>query len=863
MMNFFKSEDIRIFPCTYRGLNTTASALISEDNQKYIKSLNIDPESHMLSEYNLTTLANYPAGKNSYIIDKDSTTLDCVIKGYHIRIANLNKYYTWSGSLYLAIKTKAYPLTEAVAGKAAYGIEYLFPFGLTKELAKAAEAATTPLSLDYCGENNCSYCYAVGYTGTAKEAGANECYYLQITDDDGAIVAKNLVTNIVEFYKDNNTNILNGNTKIAGDITIEKTATAKGNFTATGSITANGTLAVIGETTLQNKLTVKPSAKGATVLTVQPNKVEITGELNTTKSIICAGGLVANGSIQANKGLTVANGEETSLGGTLNVTDEITANNGIEVKGTTSLQATNINGKLKVAGGLEVEDNLEVDDNISATTISIKSNALQVDGEGKTKINDLTAAAATITNATINGGTANLSQVTADSGAIGNSLNVTGAITADTITGATIKAGDKEGDTIINSTTVKSQEADFGDAKITTAEVTSLTVKDGATISYDAKKEATTVSGSLILSAVKMLKVDTIQASKSNGNVFVNSAFKAGTTTLKNLSIRNFNGTPAQSEDEASLTVTCRNNNNAAGPGSVIIREPLTVKAAATFENTVTATNLTATNLTVTGKLNCDLPSGEDQHTITGTTNINGNTTVNGKLKVLENGLEVKGGAIVDCLTVGSTTPTAKSGEIIAQELNICSGGLQVDNKGKTTINDLTATTATIVNDFSAASGTIGGSLNVTNNITSKSLTIKDGATISYDAENNYTTVSVPRQQQLFIQSKTIINNTLSAGTTTLKALTVNGNTNIDGNFRLKSTAIEQVIFDLANPVGTVFTAIRGQVPENYFSELGITSYWKYLGEESVGETIIRFWQRVKTVGEKVDPPPTEEPTQE
>ena len=99
MINFFKSEDVRIFPCTYRGLDSLkSSGIVSDEGQVFKQSINIDPESHMLSEYNLAHLAGLPAGKTSYInsfeltTDKILSKLDCVIHGYHIRLKNINTY---------------------------------------------------------------------------------------------------------------------------------------------------------------------------------------------------------------------------------------------------------------------------------------------------------------------------------------------------------------------------------------------------------------------------------------------------------------------------------------------------------------------------------------------------------------------------------------------------------------------------------------------------------------------------------------------------------------------------------------------------------------------------------------------------
>lgn len=73
---FFKSKDIKVFPCSYRGNYT-------ENNVTYT----FDPESRLNTEYNFANLPGF-TGHESYIISYDSadSLLKCVIGGYYFEI---------------------------------------------------------------------------------------------------------------------------------------------------------------------------------------------------------------------------------------------------------------------------------------------------------------------------------------------------------------------------------------------------------------------------------------------------------------------------------------------------------------------------------------------------------------------------------------------------------------------------------------------------------------------------------------------------------------------------------------------------------------------------------------------------------
>ena len=93
--NFFKSKDVRAFPCSYRG-NYGGSTF--------------DPESRLNTEYNFTHLGG---ANESYVIDYNAAEqiLRLVIGGYYFEISNAAAY-DLSGK-YLSIGTKAVSVKES------------------------------------------------------------------------------------------------------------------------------------------------------------------------------------------------------------------------------------------------------------------------------------------------------------------------------------------------------------------------------------------------------------------------------------------------------------------------------------------------------------------------------------------------------------------------------------------------------------------------------------------------------------------------------------------------------------------------------------------------------------------------------
>ena len=80
--NYFKSLDVRVFPCAYRGQKSGENPYL------------FNPESRGFTEYNFSNIYSKPGlTKNSFLISWDQTTgkevLKCVIAGYYFEIYNI------------------------------------------------------------------------------------------------------------------------------------------------------------------------------------------------------------------------------------------------------------------------------------------------------------------------------------------------------------------------------------------------------------------------------------------------------------------------------------------------------------------------------------------------------------------------------------------------------------------------------------------------------------------------------------------------------------------------------------------------------------------------------------------------------
>ena len=164
-IKYFKSEDVRVFPCAYRGYTTLQTSTLTRTI--------FNPEARAFTEKNFTNIySKASANKQSFIIswgndEQSHGLLKCVVNGYYFEISNFNSTDLGSGgTLYgydtLIIKTVPYDfdslnasnktevLESLAGGNATYldeivtnNTHYFTGLGLVKSSAMPSEGTYT------------------------------------------------------------------------------------------------------------------------------------------------------------------------------------------------------------------------------------------------------------------------------------------------------------------------------------------------------------------------------------------------------------------------------------------------------------------------------------------------------------------------------------------------------------------------------------------------------------------------------------------------------------------------------------------------------------------------------------------------
>ena len=101
-MNYFKSKDVRVFPCSYRG-----------NYEKNNGSVTFDPEARLNTESNLISAGGKLGLKESYFIEKTSGNVaKFVICGYYFEISNINSYNDQLSNKRLFVKLTDKPIKD-------------------------------------------------------------------------------------------------------------------------------------------------------------------------------------------------------------------------------------------------------------------------------------------------------------------------------------------------------------------------------------------------------------------------------------------------------------------------------------------------------------------------------------------------------------------------------------------------------------------------------------------------------------------------------------------------------------------------------------------------------------------------------
>ena len=438
MANYFKSTDVKIFPCAYRGQN-------------------INPEASSFTEYNFTNIySKQGEKKESFIISYTENELKCVIDGYYFEITNLNNYEK-SDYKYLAIKIANKELVpfdgtysagslddttnNIFLGVAGGGIleelsgcsASLQIFDSYEETIGDSTSTTTKYKLcesskrleDVISAGKGKYSIRSYYTDTdnyqsllntasgkhsiafGEKVAAKNDYAIVLGDKlessaanqvilgTGTIENLNKVTTAdqeaaIQVFKagesiyklDNNGNeTITGNIKTNGieetnNVVVKKPAEIKEALIVTGTLTANNGLEVTGQTTLKDKLIVDKAAEIKDALTITKSGA---------KTTINENGIETNKSIVAADKIT-SNGD-LSVERTATVKGQITTTNVV-------LNGTKVDYLVAGDNKLDKDGNLAIAGDITSKSLKVETTdgATKITLDGNTSVSgDFTA----------------------------------------------------------------------------------------------------------------------------------------------------------------------------------------------------------------------------------------------------------------------------------------------------------------------------------------------------------------------------------------------------------------------------------------------------------------------------------------
>lgn len=98
---YFKSEDVQVYPCGYRGNKTNEATVYN-------------PQARMTTEEGLTRLGSLGDLSRSYVVSFEDNILRLILGGYFFRISNLDNYSDLTNA-YLYIKLKEASIVESGA----------------------------------------------------------------------------------------------------------------------------------------------------------------------------------------------------------------------------------------------------------------------------------------------------------------------------------------------------------------------------------------------------------------------------------------------------------------------------------------------------------------------------------------------------------------------------------------------------------------------------------------------------------------------------------------------------------------------------------------------------------------------------
>ncbi len=340
MANYFKSKDVKIFPCAYRGQDSNGTP--------------INPEASSFTEYNFTNIYSKSGlKKESFIISYTANELKCIIGGYYFEITSLNDYTDKSKYKYLAIKV------------------------LDKELIPFEK--DHPESLD---DNSGNFLGLAGGSALSELSGATA--HLQVFDSHEETIGENSTTvytlcesskrlediisagtgaySLRSQYADNNQALLN-TASGKHSIAFGEKVYAENDYAIVlgNSLKSNAENQVVIGTGITAGVTeVKQADEDASVQIFDAGNSIY--KLDKTGNETIVGNLKTNGIKETAENVAIT--KKVELNNTLDVSENITANGALEV-----LEETTLNGSLNVDGATAINNTLTIIKSNATTTI--------------------------------------------------------------------------------------------------------------------------------------------------------------------------------------------------------------------------------------------------------------------------------------------------------------------------------------------------------------------------------------------------------------------------------------------------------------------------------------------------------------
>lgn len=547
---YFKSQDIRVFPCSYRGYYNTATS----------KTLVFDPEARATTESNFTeAFHKLSPNKESYIVNWDANNgiLKCVIGGYYFEIRDCDiEEFFWDNNgimtpYYLCINTKSVQLGTSEPDESnSRETHVLSPF----------DEVTDYLDIKY---NATDYAFTGLLVSTTEQGTANFQPFkaTATTDSETTTYTYSIdntqlpITNILDSGEGNCSLRMINNTEDSETEKINTTQASGDSSVALGK----GTKAT-AEAAMATGDHTEAKAKGA-----------FSGGVKTKASAEGAASLGSNthakapNSLAAGSNLT-ADKENQVVFGQYNTKDENQAfiiANGTGTNATSNKFTVGYEGNVRALGNLEIKGSIKATgastNNLElGTTNSNSSGSIKVYGTGASKVFSVTDSGNTTISGTasIAGNTtiAGLTEITKDTesnSTTSGALKVKGGagISKNLNVGGAFTVGDDK-PTVLGGTLTAKGNTNLG-GNLTTAGVTTL--NDALTVEkFTTLKAGASITGNLSVTG-KITSAETTVDDADNTLItksYVDRA-KVATETHTNNTIKNIAAeAPSTAEDD-------------------------------------------------------------------------------------------------------------------------------------------------------------------------------------------------------------------------------------------------------------------------------------------------------------------------